>query len=216
MENVRTGLVYEGGLALAVTTSAVLLAVACLLSVGVLAPDAEARSKVTSVRGADSILGEPRYTEAQVTRYAKSKGATVYMLRAIPHYYDLAPKVGIAPDVLVAQSMVETGYGRYGGDAKPWNMAGIKKGGSVGDEPRDFERPKNAYQGVRMHVNHMAAYTNRKTVGKPHDRYYDAKSAQGSRGYWVRRVSQLGGGIWAVDPEYSGKIQRILDEMSRA
>jgi flagellum-specific peptidoglycan hydrolase FlgJ len=43
--------------------------------------------------------------------------------------------------VLIAQAVLETGYGRYGGDSKPWNMAGIKKGDAVGDEPKDFEVP---------------------------------------------------------------------------
>jgi hypothetical protein len=40
--------------------------------------------------------------------------------------------------------MLETGYGRYGDDSKPWNMAGIKKGGIVGAEPDDFEVPPTA------------------------------------------------------------------------
>lgn len=203
---------------LAMLAAGVILAVAaCVLVTGVSAPEADAQTKASAqVRHPDAILGKSRFSEQKVMRYARSQGSSKYMLRAIPVYYDLAPKVGIAPDVLIAQSMLETGYGRYGGDSKPWNMAGIKKGGNVGDEPRDFERPANAYTGVRMHVNHMAAYTNRKTIGKPHDRYYDAKSAQQSRGYWIRRVSQLGNGIWATDPYYSGKLKRILNEMSEA
>ncbi|MDQ3236832.1 MAG: glucosaminidase domain-containing protein, partial [Actinomycetota bacterium] len=69
-------------------------------------------------------------------------GATRYIKKTIPIYYRLAKKRNIAPDVLVAQAMIETGYGRYGGDSRPWNMAGIKKGGIVGDTPKDFERPK--------------------------------------------------------------------------
>jgi hypothetical protein len=77
----------------------------------------------------------------------------------IPIYYRLAPRRNIGPDVLVAQAIVETGRGYYGGDSRPWNMAGIKKGGVVGDEPADFEVPANAFEAVRMHVNHMAAYT---------------------------------------------------------
>jgi hypothetical protein len=109
--------------------------------------------------------------------------------------------------------MVETGYGRYGGDSLPWNMAGVKKRNATGDEPRDFERPATAYEGVRMHVNHMAAYTNRPTIGTPHGRYYVARNIQRSKGFWVRRISQLGGGVWAVDSQYSGKIKRVLNEM---
>jgi hypothetical protein len=62
-------------------------------------------------------------------------GASRYTMATIPHYYELAPKVGIAPDVLVTQAMPETGNGYYGGDSGPWNMPGIKKGGATGSMP---------------------------------------------------------------------------------
>jgi len=110
------------------------------------------------VRGPDRILGAPRYSKKQVQRYARSIGCGCHIMKTIPIYYRLAPRRNIAPDVLVAQAIVETGRGHYGGDSRPWNMAGIKKGGLVGDAPKDFERPESAYEGVRMHVNHMAAY----------------------------------------------------------
>jgi hypothetical protein len=183
----------------------------------VVASRAEVRSEpvfeVGSVRGADRILGAPIHGEVQVERYARSVGCTRYIMKTIPLYYGLAPRRDIRPDVLVAQAILETGKGHYGGDSRPWNMAGIKKGGAVGDGPSDFEVPKTSRAGVRMHVNHMAAYTGKKPLGKPHDRFYDARAAQESRGWWVRKVSQLGNGVWATDPHYAGKIRRILDDM---
>jgi hypothetical protein len=169
----------------------------------------------SSVRGPDQILGSPRSGERRVERYARSIGCTRYITRTIPIYYRLAKRRNIAPDVLVAQAIVETGRGHYGGDSRPWNMAGIKKGGVVGDEPKDFEVPPTAYQGVRMHVNHMAAYTGKRPIGVPHDRFYDARAAQKARGWWVRRISQLGDGIWAGDPNYAGAIRYHLDRMGR-
>ncbi len=179
-------------------------------------PATEARAaEARAVRAPDSILGRPIYGEARVKRYARSIGSTRYILRTIPIYYRLAPRRGLAPDVLIAQAILETGRGHYGGDSRPWNMAGIKKGGRVGDAPRDFERPRTPRAGVRMHINHMAAYTGRRPIGKPHDRFYDARAAQKARGYWVRRISQLGGGVWATDPSYGRKIRRILDEMGQ-
>ena len=114
----------------------------------------------------------------------------------------------------VAQAILETGRARYGGDPKPWNMAGIKKGGIIGDGPRDFERPRTARQGVRMHINHMMAYTGKRLLGKPHDRFHDARAAQRSRGWWVRRASYLGG-VWTTDFTYSQKIRRILNDMGK-
>lgn len=170
-------------------------------------------SAATAARNPDSILGAPIHSQRAVERYARSVGCSRYIMRTIPLYYKIAPKRGIAPDVLVAQAILETGKGRYTGDSRPWNMAGIKKGGIVGDEPRDFERPATAAAGVRMHVNHMAAYTGKQPLGTPHDRYYDARAAQKSRGYWVKRVSQLGGGVWATDPAYDTKLRSILNGM---
>ncbi|HET7269707.1 MAG TPA: glucosaminidase domain-containing protein [Rubrobacter sp.] len=168
-----------------------------------------------AVRGPDQILGAPRYSKIRVERYARSIDCSRYIMKTIPIYYRLAKKRNIAPDVLVAQAIVETGRGYYGGDSKPWNMAGIKKGGVVGDDPKDFEVPPTAHAGVRMHVNHMAAYTGKRPIGKPHDRFYDARAAQKARGWWVRRISQLGNGIWATDSKYASKIRTQLDNMGR-
>jgi hypothetical protein len=169
----------------------------------------------SGVRGPDQILGAPRYGEKRVERYARSIGCSRYIMRTIPIYYRLAPRRNIAPDVLVAQAIVETGRGYYGGDSRPWNMAGIKKGGVVGDEPKDFELPPTPFEGVRMHVNHMAAYTHKRPIGEPHDRFYDARAAQKARGWWVRRISELGDGIWAGDSTYARKIRYHLDNMGR-
>jgi flagellum-specific peptidoglycan hydrolase FlgJ len=168
-----------------------------------------------AARGPDQILSAPRYSQTTVVSYARSINCSRYIMKTIPIYYRLAPRRNIAPEVLVAQAIVETGRGYYGGDSKPWNMAGIKKGGAVGDGPKDFEVPPTAYQGVRMHVNHMAAYTGKRPIGKPHDRFYDARAAQKQRGWWVRRISQLGDGIWATDSTYASKIQNHLDNMGR-
>jgi flagellum-specific peptidoglycan hydrolase FlgJ len=179
----------------------------------------EARSEpvlaASAVRGPDQILGAPRYSQTRVERYARSIDCSRYIMKTIPIYYRLAPRRNIAPDVLVAQAIVETGRGYYGGDSRPWNMAGIKKGGAVGDDPKDFEVPPTAYEGVRMHVNHMAAYTGKRPIGKPHDRFYDARAAQKARGWWVRKISQLGNGIWATDSTYASKIRNQLDNMGR-
>lgn len=168
------------------------------------------------VRGADQILGSPRYSKARVERYARSVKCTRYIMRTIPIYYRMAPRRNIAPDVLIAQAILETGRGYYRGDSRPWNMAGIKKGGNVGDSPKDFVVPKTARAGVRMHVNHMAAYTGKRPIGRPHARFYDARAAQKNRGWWVRRISHLGNGVWATDPGYSDKIRRILNAMGRS
>ncbi len=194
----------------------VLLAVCLALG---LASRAEAQAQggieAESVHKPDRVLGAPLYTKAEVRGYARSVKCTRYIMKTIPLYYKLAPRRNIRPDVLVAQAILETGRGHYGGASKPWNMAGIKKGGATGDSAKDFEVPKSAREGVRMHINHMAAYTGKRPIGKPHDRFYEARAAQKKRGWWVRKVSQLDGGVWATDPGYGGKIRRILDDMGK-
>ena len=191
-----------------------LVLLAALMALGV-ASHVQADTTDRAMRDRGEILGGARHSKAKVERYARRMDSTRYIMRTIPIYYRMAPRRNIAPDVLIAQAMVETGYGRYGGDARPWNLAGIKKGGKVGDAPKDFERPKTPRGGVRMHINHMAAYTGKRPIGKPHDRFYDARAAQKSRGWWVRRIDHLGNGIWAADPNYDDKIRRVLYGMSR-
>jgi hypothetical protein len=211
-ENVEPGLQLQEGCG-AVSRFDLVGGVLCFGSAG----DCRCADRASSCSGRSprtrSDPQRPRYSQTTVESYARSIDCSRYIMKTIPIYYRLAPRRNIAPEVLVAQAIVETGRGYYGGDSKPWNMAGIKKGGAVGDGPKDFEVPPTAYQGVRMHVNHMAAYTGKKPIGKPHDRFHDARAAQKQRGWWVRRISQLGDGIWATDSTYASKIQNHLDNM---
>ena len=60
-----------------------------------------------TVRKPDQIFGAPIYGQKKVERYARSVGCTRYIMKTIPLYYKLAPKRGMAPDVLVAQAILE-------------------------------------------------------------------------------------------------------------
>jgi hypothetical protein len=133
-------------------------------------------------------------------------------MKTIPIYYRLAPRRNIAPDVLVAQAIVETGRGHYG-NSRPWNMAGIKKGGEVGDAPRDFEVPRPPTRASGCTSTTWPPTRTRGPIGEPHDRFYDARAAQKARGWWVRRISQLGNGIWAGNLRYARKIRDHLTSM---
>ena len=132
---------------------------------------AKPRIEANSVREPSRILGAPIYSQAKGERYARSVGCTRYILKAIPIYYELAPLRNIRPDVLVAQAVLETNKGHYGGSSRPWNMAGIKKGGAVRDRPKDCEESPNARAGGRRHVKHMAGYAGKSDIAKPHPRY---------------------------------------------
>lgn len=205
---IGTGASSASSRSLSVVAAVVVIALAAVLAVAISSSEVSARST-----SGEPITGQPVHDRDSVEAYALSMDSSGYLLEAIPYYYELAPEAGIRPDVLVAQAIVETANGYYGGDSRPYNMAGIKKGGDVGDAPSDFERPQSAYEGVRMHVNHMAAYTGMEPVGAPHERFHDARAAQQYRGYWITNVEQLGAGTWATDSSYSPKITEHLQAM---
>jgi flagellum-specific peptidoglycan hydrolase FlgJ len=125
------------------------------------------------------------------------------------------PETTWAADFRVAQALLETGNFRWGHDSRRWNLAGVKKGGNVGDEPVDFEIPPTPEAGGHMQANHGRAYALNPAVKPVHARYADAFAAQKARGYPVIKIGQLGKGIWATDPDYAVKIKAILGEMEQ-
>ena len=108
------------------------------------------------------------------------------------------PETTWAADFRAAQAILETGNFRWGGDSKMWYLAGIKKGGIVGDEPKDFEVLPTPHSGAHMQANLGRAYALKPAVEPVHARYADAYAAQKARGYPVTKISQLGKGIWAT------------------
>ena len=94
--------------------------------------------------------------------------------------WTLGEAVGVRPDLLLAQEMFETGWGRFGGLVAPEHhtVAGMKiVYPSEADLPEDFERFDCWSEGIRGHAYHLAAYCGTTSVagsnGEPiHDRYY--------------------------------------------
>ncbi len=65
--------------------------------------------------------------------------------------------------------------------------------------------------GLASHVQAQAETVERAGVMRePGERFYDARAAQEERGYWIRNIGQLGGGIWATDTTYDDKIRNAL------
>lgn len=103
-----------------------------------------------------SILGTTVATKGQALSLAGQKNATGPFLNAlIPLAYEIAPTLGVRPDVLVAQSAKETGWGHFGGDvlATQHNWAGIKTADSTG-----FHTFVDHRQGVLAQAQHLALY----------------------------------------------------------
>lgn len=169
---------------------------------------------------ADDHLFDTDYgvTEDMALRYVLSRGAHEQRARAaIAAIYSVEqPQTTWAPAVRAAQSFHETGGWNYGHDSRWANMAGIKKGGDVGDEPRDFLVPATAELGAHIQAQHARAYSGKPHLKPVHARYFDAYAAQKARGWWVTRVSQLGGGIWATDELYASHLMDVIRGMQKA
>lgn len=178
-------------------------------------------SSLEGRRGPDDILGLPIAPLDRALEWARENGSHGRFREIIPLYYELAPKAGIAPDVLVAQSALETDFWRYTGKVPPsyHNLAGIKiKNPSPYDIREDHERFPSWREGVRAHINHMCAYTGSKPLGPPeygkiHDRYYVVKSLP-----WAGTVKKIDGlsGRWAPRRDYADLLRRrFLDPLCK-
>ena len=164
-----------------------------------------AYSPVQQFTTSTAILGAPQISVEQAQAWARSKGATEKFINIAPTYWYYGELMGIRPEVLYAQSALETGYGRYTGvvseDMNNW--AGIKVKGRNDDAKEAHETFATPEDGARAHFNHMAAYVGVAPVGEPHGRYYSVKSIN-----WagtVRTLEELSG-KWCPDPNYANKI----------
>lgn len=164
----------------------------------------------SDTRGPDDIQGRAIYSLEQVVRYATEKQAAKPGLELISSIYEYAPQRNLGADFLAIQMLHETGFGRYGGDSRPYNPAGIKKAGNRGDTPEDFEVPSTANEGARMLVNHWCAVLGLEPIGTPHARFEEARKHYASKPP-ITRISQLGNGNWATDPAYAVKLKAHLD-----
>ena len=67
-----------------------------------------------------SIYGEAEATKGQAVRLIKEKNPNVHLMCSVEELVDLywieAEREGVRPDLALAQSLVETGFYRYGGD----------------------------------------------------------------------------------------------------
>lgn len=151
------------------------------------------------------ILGPPHAIIQQAQAWAKSRGAHQRFIDIAPTYWELGQKIGIRPEVAYAQSAQETAFGHYGGAVRPEqnNWAGIKTRDASGDRPEDHESFTTPKDGVRAHLNHLAAYVGVEPIGEPHGRYYLVKSLSWAGS--VRHVEELGG-RWAPNPDYGRSI----------
>lgn len=142
-----------------------------------------------------------------------------------PHAERAGRRLGVAPQALVAQAALETGWGQHvmrGADGQPsYNLFGIKAGGGwTGDS---VAKPTLEYtNGVaERRVERFRAYPDVAAAFDDYarliegDRYRAARDRQSDTAGFAAALQQAG---YATDPHYADKIDRVLasDTMQRA
>lgn len=122
---------------------------------------------------------------------------------------------GVRGDLAFAQSMLETGYLRYGGQVLPSdnNFSGL----GACDSCRRGLAFASATLGVRAQIQHLWAYASptadAATLARPNvDIRFDLVHPKGKAPLW----ENMGGGNWATDPKYAGKVLTIYRDMLRS
>jgi flagellar protein FlgJ len=136
-----------------------------------------------------------------------------------PHAQRTAQELGTRPELLLAQAALETGWGQHmirGTDgSNSLNLFGIKadarwQGERAVTETIEFEdglmRKRRA--SFRAYASLADSFTDYADFLKANPRYREALHTAADAPAFARALSAAG---YATDPDYSGKITRILD-----
>lgn len=162
------------------------------------------------------IFGDAVAKKSQAVAYIKLANPSVQLACTVEDLVDLywqeAEREHIRPDLALAQSLVETGAYRYGGDVQHHqnNFCGL---GTIGGGVRgaSFSSPQ---LGVRAHIQHLLAYTQTKrpsteVVDPRYDLAHNIRLERGVVDTWYGL-----NGTWAMGSLYCEKImatyQKIL------
>jgi flagellar protein FlgJ len=194
-------------------------------SAAVAAPLAMDGAIQTPVPAKQQSLGGADGTDADTGRDAKPARdwrpatPTGFVKELWPHAQRAADELGTTPEVLLAQAALETGWGQHiirGQDGRnSFNLFGIKadaqwQGARAVTETVEFrdglmrrERaPFRAYDSLAESFSDYVDFL------KTNPRYQEALNQAANAPAFARALSQAG---YATDPDYHGKIERILD-----
>ncbi len=157
--------------------------------------------------------------------YGWSK-ASAYVQDIWPHAQKAAAKLGVSPAVLVAQSALETGWGRHAmrkdDGSIAFNLFGVKAGSNwVGStvSHKTLEFHGGAMQqeraSFRAYDSLSDAFDDYVSFVQSHPRYAQALKHADSDSRYVHELQRAG---YATDPDYARKIENIIhgDTMKQA
>lgn len=128
-------------------------------------------------------------------------------------YYDEPTAEGVRPEVAFAQTMKETGFLQYGGDAsiEQFNFAGL---GTTGNGV-----PGNSYPdvqtGIRAQIQHLKAYATSDSLNQDcvDDRYEYVKKGSAPYVQWLGQQENPEGLGWATGDNYGYDIVGMIEDM---
>ena len=185
--------------------------------------DAEAQETIAN--GQYPIMGSSNITVQEMVDYFNASGA-VYPAEELSEggadsietfcqmYYDEATAEGVRPEVAFAQTMKETGFLQYGGDAsiEQFNFAGL---GTTGNSV-----PGNSYPdvqtGIRAQIQHLKAYATADALNQEcvDDRYEYVKKGSAPYVQWLGQQENPEGLGWATGDNYGYDIVGMIEEMT--
>ena len=128
-------------------------------------------------------------------------------------YYDEAVAEGVRPEVAFVQTMKETGWLQYGGDAsiEQFNFAGL---GTTGRGV-----PGNSYPdvrtGIRAQIQHLKAYATEDALVQAcvDDRYEYVKKGSAPYVEWLGQKENPEGAGWATAENYGYSIVDMINKI---
>lgn len=184
----------------------------------------EEGTEETIADGQYPIMGESSVTVQDMVNYFQASGET-YPAEELSAggadsietfcqmYYDEATAEGVRPEVAFAQTMKETGFLQYGGDAsiEQFNFAGLgTTGGGV---------PGNSYPdvrtGIRAQIQHLKAYATADALNQEcvDDRYEYVKKGAAPYVEWLGQQENPEGVGWATGDNYGYDIVGMIEDM---
>lgn len=172
------------------------------------------------------IMGSSTVTVAQMKAYfetanvpypaeALAKGGADTIETFCQIYYEEASAEGVRPEVAFVQTMKETNWLQYGGDAsiEQFNFAGLgTTGGGV---------PGNSYPdvrtGIRAQIQHLKAYATTDVLTQEcvDDRYEYVTKGSAPYVEWLGQKENPKGYGWATDENYGYSIVEMIRVMEQ-
>lgn len=170
------------------------------------------------------IMGESEITVQDMVSYFEasgntypseelSKGGADTIETFCTMYYDEASAEGVRPEVAFAQTMKETGFLQYGGDAQieQFNFAGL--GTTGGGEPGNVF--PDVRTGIRAQIQHLKAYATEDLLNQEcvDERYEYVKKGAAPYVEWLGQNENPEGLGWATGENYGYDIVKMIEEM---